>query len=81
MSGCGGNAKPRGGDVCLFLHIPKTAGTTLNHRIYHNYSVRGDGGNWFHDGLYYFPYGFDKAKRPGLTPSSTACSRATTFVP
>jgi hypothetical protein len=52
----------------LFLHIPKTAGTTLQHSIYDHYSVPGDNGNWFHDGVYYFPYGFHKTKRPGFTP-------------
>jgi Sulfotransferase family len=60
--------QPRGGEVCLFLHIPKAAGTTLKHIIYNNYSVPGDNGNWFHDGIYYFPFGFHKTKRPGFTP-------------
>jgi Sulfotransferase family len=55
------------GSVCLFLHIPKTAGTTLKHSIYENYSEPGYNGNWFHDGIYYFPYGFHKAVRPELT--------------
>jgi hypothetical protein len=59
--------QPRGSEVCLFLHIPKTAGTTLKNRIYHAYSVPGDNGNWFHDGIYYFPYGFHKAEQPGFT--------------
>jgi hypothetical protein len=56
-----------GGPVCLFLHIPKTAGTTLKHSIYENYSEPGYNGNWFHDGIYYFPYGFHKAVHPELT--------------
>jgi hypothetical protein len=59
---------PRGGEVCLFLHIPKTAGTTLKHIIYEHYSVPGDnGGSNFYDGIYYFPYGFHKTRRPGFT--------------
>jgi Sulfotransferase family len=60
--------QPRGGEVCLFLHIPKTAGTTLKHSIYDHYSVPGDNCDWFHDGIYYFPYGFHKTKRPEFTP-------------
>jgi Galactose-3-O-sulfotransferase len=60
--------QPRGGEVCLFLHIPKTAGTTLQNVIYQQYSVPGDNGNMFYDGIYYFPYGFHKARRPGFTP-------------
>jgi len=58
---------PRPGSVCLFLHIPKTAGTTLKNSIYHHYSEPGYNGNWFHDGIYYFPYGFHKTARPSLT--------------
>jgi hypothetical protein len=54
--------------VCLFLHIPKTAGTTLKHCIYEHHSVPGPSDDWFHEGVYYFPYGFHKARRPRFTP-------------
>ncbi len=55
-------------EVCLFLHIPKTAGTTLKTCIYDEYAVEaGQDGPWLHDGIYYFPYGFHKAKRPRFT--------------
>jgi len=60
--------RPLAESVCLFLHIPKTAGTTLKACIYDHYAVRGCDGGWFHDGIYYFPYGFHKAKRPRFTP-------------
>lgn len=58
---------PTPGAVCLFLHIPKTAGTTLNGCLYEHYAVPGASGDWFHDGIYYFPYGFHKAQRPQFT--------------
>jgi hypothetical protein len=61
-------ATPADGAVCLFLHVPKTAGSTLKNCIYHHYAVPGYGADWFHDGIYYFPYGFHKARRPDFTP-------------
>ena len=60
--------EPMTREVCLFLHIPKTAGTTLKTCIYDEYAVEaGHDGRWLHDGIYYFPYGFHKAKRPRFT--------------
>ena len=54
--------------VCLFLHLPKTAGTTLKTCIYDEYAVEdGWTRGWVRDGIYYFPYGFRKAKRPRFT--------------
>jgi hypothetical protein len=55
-------------EVCLFLHLPKTAGTTLKACLYDEYAVASDEGDtWFRDGIYYFPYGFHKARRPRFT--------------
>jgi hypothetical protein len=52
--------------VCLFLHIPKTAGTTLKSCVYEHFAVPGSDRDWFHDGIYYFPYGFHKPERPAF---------------
>ena len=68
MSAASAMTGPRAGSVCLFLHIPKTAGTTLKACIYEHYAVPAPGGGWFRDGIYYFPYGFHKAQRPRFTP-------------
>ncbi len=52
-----------GGDspVTLYLHIPKTGGTTLNKHLYrhlcaktHDVAEQG----YFHSGIYYYPQGF-----------------------
>src|SRR5262249_32676541 len=60
--------RPRRLSVCLSLHIPKTAGTTLKHCLYDEYAVESPYEHrWFCDGIYYFPYGFHKAKRPRFT--------------
>jgi hypothetical protein len=54
--------------VCLFLHLPKTAGTTLKACLYDEYAVPdGRESRWLQDGIYYFPYGFHKAERPRFT--------------
>ena len=58
------------GAVCLLLHLPKTAGSTLKHCVYDEYAVEAPAGHrWLHDGIYYFPYGFHKARRPRYTPA------------
>lgn len=49
--------------VVLFLHIPKTGGTTLKHCIYNEYKMNGnyvaeDG--YLVNGIYYYPGGFYK---------------------
>jgi hypothetical protein len=57
--------------VCLFLHIPKTAGTSLKTCIYDEYAVASSHEHrWLHDGIYYFPYGFHKTRRPRFTPAT-----------
>ena len=60
--------------VPLFLHIPKTAGTTFNNCIYEQYAngpkllaeERG-GRGWLCEGVLYYPTGFLKCKKP-VTP-------------
>lgn len=50
--------------VILYLHIPKTGGTTLNACIYHQWRQDGDAwsaeSGYLHNGIYYFPVGFFK---------------------
>ena len=59
--------------VCLFLHVPKTAGTTLRDCIYFNYAMPGEGnGESFHDGIYYFPAGIQRPRRQQLVPKVRA---------
>jgi hypothetical protein len=61
--------------VPLFLHIPKTAGTTLSNCIYQQYTnglnvpaeVRAGRGylcEWLREGVFYYPTGFFKPKKP-----------------
>jgi hypothetical protein len=55
-------------EVCLFLHLPKTAGSTLKACLWDEYAIESaNDDGWFHDGIYYFPYGFHKARRPRFT--------------
>ena len=52
-------------EVCLFLHLPKTAGSTLKACLWDEYAIESaNDDGWFHDGIYYFPSGFHKARRP-----------------
>ena len=48
--------------VILYLHIPKTGGTTLNSCIYEHWHAPGeyyvDADGFLHSGIYYFPIGF-----------------------
>jgi hypothetical protein len=52
----------------LYLHIPKTAGTTLKHCIYEQYANGPKGApeerGWLREGVFYYPIGFLKPKRP-----------------
>jgi Sulfotransferase family len=56
-------------DVILYLHIPKTGGTTLNACIYDQWCDRRDPwcaeDGYLHNGIYYFPVGF--FKKPDLS--------------
>jgi hypothetical protein len=50
--------------VFLYLHIPKTGGSTLGdmlYRYYHDGSQRKEEGGYFRSGLYYLPDGFIRA--------------------
>src|SRR5262245_30956087 len=54
---------PNSDRIPLFLHIPKTGGTTLKHCIYHQckadeYYESEEG--MLVDGIYYYPAGLDK---------------------
>lgn len=44
----------------LFLHLPKTGGSTLNNCLYEQHSLDEDEGNdpYYSRGMYYFPSGF-----------------------
>lgn len=58
--------------VLLFLHIPKTGGTTLSQCIYAMESAprpisKDTVGDFFHDGIYFYPAGFYKDP-PGYLP-------------
>lgn len=50
--------------IILYLHIPKTGGTTLNSCIYNHWHDTGpyyvDADGYLHSGIYYFPIGFFK---------------------
>ncbi len=54
--------------ILLYLHIPKTGGTTLSTCIYNHWHAPGEyyfsDDGYFHSGIYYFPIGF--FKDPGL---------------
>jgi hypothetical protein len=63
------------GPVLLYLHIPKTAGTSLTSVIYDQYNdstASYDEGGMFCDGIYYYPGEPDliRAKHPFRTPQS-----------
>jgi hypothetical protein len=54
------------GSLVLFLHIPKTAGTTLHHFFYTAYypttgSYESDENGQLHYGIYHYPGGFEHA--------------------
>ena len=58
--------------VPLFLHIPKTAGTTLSHCIYFECATDQEywaEGGWLRDGIYYYPARLHKDPRPSVAPS------------
>ena len=54
--------------ILLYLHIPKTGGTTLSACIYNHWHAAGEyyvgEEGYLHSGIYYFPIGF--FKDPGL---------------
>jgi hypothetical protein len=55
----------------LFLHIPKTGGTTLKHYIYDQYKTHEDytaEEGYLVSGIYYYPDGFDK-EPPSVGPA------------
>jgi hypothetical protein len=53
--------------ILLYLHIPKTAGSTLKHCIYEQYANGPKGApeerGWLREGVFYYPTGFLKPKR------------------
>jgi Sulfotransferase family len=56
--------------VPLFLHIPKTAGTTLKHIIFNQHAsdqeYKAEGG-WLVSGIYYHPAGLHKVSRVSVS--------------
>ena len=52
---------PGPGETILYLHIPKTGGTTLESCIYDQWSTKdcvSDESGYFHSGIYYYPFEF-----------------------
>lgn len=70
-----GESAKRGGAVTLYMHIPKTGGTTLSHCIY-QVEARGSRGEdqqrqmdrFYYRGIYHYPIGFYKDPS-GFLPS------------